>query len=90
MDHTFTVDDAEQIVTDDGSLTWAVWATVDDGTGVMGYGDSKDAAIADVAANVGIAFIGDTTIDPPPPPEFTYAIDLGSGLLSTSHDFLIA
>lgn len=94
-EHTFTID-AVELIDDE----WAVWATIDDGSGVMGYGDTRAAAISDVAHNVEIAFAGDTTIDPPDEPAievdipepmlFTFtAPTFGSGLLGGDHDLLI-
>jgi len=94
-DHTLHVEQTDLIPTDtEGVFVWAAWGTLEDGTGIMGYGDSSDAAVADMAANAGVAF----TEEPEPvvfdytPPEIVPFVftppNLGTGPLAMPVDLL--
>lgn len=97
---TLTVDNSEAL--DDG--TFAVWGTLHEDnfgdwtTHLMGYGDTKEAALADLNANALDAYAHAPQDDPAPPadpvdpPEMqafaSFIPNLGSGMLGGTHDLL--
>jgi hypothetical protein len=95
-DHNLTIDLVEAL--DDGSF--AAWGTVDDTAAIMGYGDTRQAAIADLRDNAPDFYAHAPEDDPPPPadpvdfvvpdaPIYSFAAPLlGSGLLTGNHDLL--
>lgn len=88
-----TIDSVERIYAEDGeSFTFTAYGTAEDGTGLNGYGNTPDAAVADLYANAEIGFSEETepvaVVDYSPPEltPYVFALSLGSGLLTAGPD----
>lgn len=88
-EHTLTVDQTERYFDpEEDAFTWFAYGTADDGAGLMGEGATEDAAITDLYANLGIAFMPAVEYEVPEMTGFVFVPNMGDGLLGGSHDLI--